>query len=431
MEPHQQELSFWELKALGGPWDFVVVGCGVTGLHAGIELKKQQPRLKVLILENRILGAVASTRNAGFLCLGSPSEIQADQLKLGENGLIELLSTKWAGIQRTLHLLGGKAIGLRNVQGYEVMARDHSRFGRAIPQPETVLSDLHRLNEIMAHASANPVPFTSRRRAKGSPLHQSIPAPYFGSWMPFAETNSDKPSPWGPEAAGRIPIAWEGQVNPFLVRESLLRYARNLGIRIQEGLQVIPAGPQRLSLSSASTKTSENFSISTNLLDINANCIIYATNALTQLLIPDLSPAIIPQRGQMWVSSPLNPADLVRLNGNFHADRGYLYYRTYDGRLLLGGGRNQDLDSEQTTDWFENELISDYLKAYGVEVLGLPEDMPWELRWSGTMGFTQSGIPKCLQLPEGEWLVAGMNGMGMALGPEMGRRVAQMALQSR
>jgi glycine/D-amino acid oxidase-like deaminating enzyme len=26
------------------------------------------------------------------------------------------------------------------------------------------------------------------------------------------------------------------------------------------------------------------------------------------------------------------------------------------------------------------------------------------------------------------WLVAGMNGMGMALGPEMGRRVARWAL---
>jgi glycine/D-amino acid oxidase-like deaminating enzyme len=133
----------------------------------------------------------------------------------------------------------------------------------------------------------------------------------------------------------------------------------------------------------------------------------------------------------MWSTAPLNAVDIARLNGNYHADRGYLYYRTHAGRLLLGGGRNQDFASEQTTEWSENQRISEYLKAYSVDVLGLPPDLEWESRWSGTMGFTQSGLPHCLDLQNGDWLVAGMNGMGMALGPEMGRRVACMALQVR
>lgn len=430
METQQRELSYWEIDALRGPWDFAIVGAGVTGLHAGIELKRMQPGLKVLILENRNLGAVASTRNAGFLCLGSPSEIQADLTKLGETALIEVLSAKWAGIQRTLRMLGGKAIGLRHGQGYELMARDHSQFSRAIPHLDSVLSDLPLFNQLLEQASANPLPFSSKRRSKGYSHHKPLPAPYYGNWKPLGQISSESSSPWGPDAAGLIPIAWEGQVHPFVLRESLIRYARNLGIRIQEGLQVLPAGARRLSIAPASNYRIERFSLSTNLLDIRSNCIIYASNALTNRLLPDLSPEIIPQRGQMWVSSPLNPADRLRLRGNYHADRGYLYYRTHAGRLLLGGGRNQDLASEQTDEWSENKLISDYLKAYSVEVLGLPGDMTWEMRWSGTMGFTQTGIPQCRQWSDGEWLVAGMNGMGMALGPEMGRRVAHMALES-
>ena len=44
------------------------------------------------------------------------------------------------------------------------------------------------------------------------------------------------------------------------------------------------------------------------------------------------------------------------------------------------------------------------------------------------MGFTPSGVPHLHALGTHRWLVAGMNGMGMALGPEMGRRVARWAL---
>lgn len=426
----QKELSYWEIQALSGPWDFVVVGAGVTGLHAAIEIKRQQPRLQVLILESRTLGAVASTRNAGFLCLGSPSELQEDWTKLGENGLMELLSAKWAGIQRTLHLLGGKAIGLRNVLGYEVFARGNSRFAQAIPHHESVLPILPRLNEIMAQASNFPIPFIPKQRKNESIKDKSRHTPYFGDWKPFHGLNPVNPSNWGPDASGCIPIAWEGQVNPFLLRESLLRYARNLGIRVQEGLQVTKTGTNILSVVPASSKPDYKYNLKTNLLDIKLKSIIYATNALTCNLLSNLSPGIIPQRGQMWASAALNPVDLARLNGNFHADRGYLYYRTQQGRLLLGGGRNQDFASEQTDEWSENQLISNYLKSYSVEVLGLPENMEWESRWSGTMGFTVSGLPQCRQLQDGEWLVAGMNGMGMALGPEMGRRVACMALQA-
>jgi len=45
--------SYWEKDQMTGPWDFVIVGAGVTGLNAAIELKRQKPTLRVLVLEPR------------------------------------------------------------------------------------------------------------------------------------------------------------------------------------------------------------------------------------------------------------------------------------------------------------------------------------------------------------------------------------------
>ena len=59
--------SYWEKERMTGPWDYVIVGAGVTGLNAAIELKRQKPNLRVLVLEAKNTGAVASTRSAGFL----------------------------------------------------------------------------------------------------------------------------------------------------------------------------------------------------------------------------------------------------------------------------------------------------------------------------------------------------------------------------
>lgn len=431
MQSGQIEFSYWEKSALSEAWDFVVVGAGVTGLHAAIEIKRRNPRMKVLVLEARSLGAVASTRNAGFLCLGSPSELLADYQNLGEDSLIDLLAAKWAGIQRTLYLLGGNAIGLRNVRGYEVMAMEKSPYSHAVPSHEAVITGLPSLNTLLESAAARALPFTPKRRQKGATRHKPLPTPYFGEWQAFPRGNTAHPSPWGPEAMGLIPMAWEGQVNPFLLRESLLRYARNLGIRIQKGLEFVQRDGHCLVVKPVGPFGHEVSTKFVNTLIIKSKSVIYATNALTKDLQIDQSVSVVPQRGQMWSTAPLNAVDIARLNGNYHADRGYLYYRTHAGRLLLGGGRNQDFDTEQTTEWSENQRISEYLKAYSVDVLGLPPDLEWESRWSGTMGFTQSGLPHCLDLQNGDWLVAGMNGMGMALGPEMGRRVACMALQAR
>lgn len=75
------QLSYWEKEQYFRGNDLVVVGSGIVGLNAAIEYKLKYPRQKVLVLERGILPLGASTKNAGFACFGSVSELNDDLKK--------------------------------------------------------------------------------------------------------------------------------------------------------------------------------------------------------------------------------------------------------------------------------------------------------------------------------------------------------------
>ena len=71
-------LSFWELKNWFWNVDYTIVGSGIVGLHAALKLRNRFPESKILIIEKGMLPQGASTKNAGFACFGSISEIIDD-----------------------------------------------------------------------------------------------------------------------------------------------------------------------------------------------------------------------------------------------------------------------------------------------------------------------------------------------------------------
>ena len=74
-------LSYWEIKNWFTNVDYTIVGSGIVGLHTALRLRERFPESKILILEKGMLPQGASTKNAGFACFGSISEIVED-LKL-------------------------------------------------------------------------------------------------------------------------------------------------------------------------------------------------------------------------------------------------------------------------------------------------------------------------------------------------------------
>ena len=71
-------LSYWELKSWFRNIDFTILGSGIVGLSCAIYLKNQFPKAKILVLEKGMMPHGGRTKNAGFACFGSLSEIISD-----------------------------------------------------------------------------------------------------------------------------------------------------------------------------------------------------------------------------------------------------------------------------------------------------------------------------------------------------------------
>ncbi len=89
------QLSFWEKSQWFDNVDVVVLGSGIVGLHAAYFIKEKNPRLNVLIIERGFLPYGASTRNAGFACIGSASEILNDLDKDPEDKVFHLVEQRY------------------------------------------------------------------------------------------------------------------------------------------------------------------------------------------------------------------------------------------------------------------------------------------------------------------------------------------------
>ncbi|MCB0638351.1 MAG: FAD-binding oxidoreductase, partial [Lewinella sp.] len=95
------EQSFWEWNSFFRDIDFLIIGGGIVGLSAGIYLCEQSPGAKVLVLDRGPLPLGASTRNAGFACFGSMTELLADLSQTSAEVVWELVHRRYQGL-RTL-----------------------------------------------------------------------------------------------------------------------------------------------------------------------------------------------------------------------------------------------------------------------------------------------------------------------------------------
>src|ERR1041384_3666147 len=102
----EPSFSYWERTAFINDTDVVIIGSGIVGLSAALHLKRQQPSLKVTVLERGFLPSGASTKNAGFACFGSLSEQISYLKRSSEQEVLRLVDYKWRGLQRLRENLG-------------------------------------------------------------------------------------------------------------------------------------------------------------------------------------------------------------------------------------------------------------------------------------------------------------------------------------
>lgn len=112
--------SFWENQTYFNDIDLIVIGSGIVGLSAAIAYKEKFKKSKVVVLEKGLLPCGASTKNAGFACFGSVSELLSDLKKNGENTVWQTVEMRIKGLELLKKRLGEKQIDFKELGGYEL-----------------------------------------------------------------------------------------------------------------------------------------------------------------------------------------------------------------------------------------------------------------------------------------------------------------------
>ncbi len=371
------QLSFWEKNSFQ-KYDFIIVGAGILGLSAACEIKERSPHRSVLVLERGIMPSGASTRNAGFACFGSLTEILSDITRIGKEKTFDLVSKRFKGIELLRSRLGDENIGYLNYGGYELINEEH----------------LDALNEI-------------------ENINLALKGIFDSSVFEIKNECVEKFGFNPEEVRSMIYSPFESQIDTGAMMDSMLKYAAGLGIRIIFGCEVTGIGEKENHVNVFC------HSVSDNKTHFECGCVIVCTNAFTGKIFPELK--INPGRGHVLITKPISN---LKFKGVFHFDEGYYYFRNFGDRVIFGGGRNLDFENEKTTDFSLNEKIKEDLTGK-LSGLILP-DTSFEIDqwWTGIMGFNESKMPEVRKLSDRIIFSFSCNGMGIALSSCIAKEIA-------
>ncbi|MCW8982355.1 MAG: FAD-dependent oxidoreductase, partial [Altibacter sp.] len=103
-------LSYWERNTWLQEIDHAIIGSGIVGLSCALALRKKNPKAKIVVFEKGSLPSGASTKNAGFACFGSVSEILEDLKTHTETEVLQLVNDRVAGLELLRETLGDKQL---------------------------------------------------------------------------------------------------------------------------------------------------------------------------------------------------------------------------------------------------------------------------------------------------------------------------------
>ena len=110
-------------------------------------------------------------------------------------------------------------------------------------------------------------------------------------------------------------------------------------------------------------------------------------------------------------------------------DEGYYYFRNYQDRVIFGGGRNVDFETEKTTNFDVNQRILDKL-LNDLEQMILPnQKFEVDHTWSGIMAFGPNKKPILQKQSYRVSVGVRLGGMGVAVGSKIGSELADLMLQ--
>ena len=364
--------SYWEIKEWFTNIDFTIVGSGIVGLNCALELKQQHPKAKILVLEKGMLPQGASSKNAGFACFGSLSELIDDLKTHTEEEVFSLVEKRWEGLQLLRSNLGDKNIDFQQNKGFELF-QDAGFY-------EECLAEKNKINQLL------------------KPLFKHNVFTVDGNIFEFNKIHKNY-----------IINQFEGQIDTGKMVAELLLKVQSAGVKILNNISV------------------ENFEevgskvvVKTNQNEFTTNKLFIATNGFaSQLLKENVQPA----RAQVLITKPIKN---LHIKGTFHLDKGYYYFRNIDDRILFGGGRNLDFKGEETSEFGQTEIIQNKLEEILKTTILPNTGFEIDHRWSGIMGVGNQKKAIVKQLSNNVYCGVRLGGMGVAIGSLVGKELADL-----
>ncbi|AFK04921.1 FAD dependent oxidoreductase [Emticicia oligotrophica DSM 17448] len=369
-------LSFWEKDVFLKKYDVIIVGAGFSGLWLAFFLKKQNPKIQIAILERGVLPTGASTKNAGFSCFGSPTELLENIAVMGVDEAMFLAEQRFRGIKMIEQYFGSE-IEFDACGGTELFIND-GVF-------DDTIHKIDYLNDSIKRIVGNENHFYVDKNIIGN-------AGFYG--FESAITNSV-----------------EGSIHSGKLVNVMIESLQDLKVKFFFGVEV----------DSFEENSGEVCIKTKNNLTFLSKHLCFTTNAFTKQLLPDID--LYPGRGQVLITEPIEG---LNWSGTFHFDKGFYYFRNYQNRVLLGGGRNLNFTLENTDEFGITSLIQEKLEELLFKnIIPNFKQTKIDYRWSGIMAFDETKTPVCKMLSNQVSLSVRMNGMGVALAPTLSELLAK------
>lgn len=343
--------SYWLDRSKGSPeksYDAVIVGAGISGLSTAYWLQKEDPSLKIAIVEKSRLAFGASGRNAGFITCGSVEHFNRMINKHGLDGATAI----WRFAQENLRLLkeeiiqdDGAALSFEHNGAYSLAAQENEF--EELKGVAAIMEKLKIRTEVI----------------DGAQIPNRVGAQKF---------------------CGGIKYLDDASVNPVALVNKIRSRVK---VDLFEGVEAV-----------GFEETSEGLRrLKTDTGTFEAPMILLNLNGYSATMHPWFADKIFPTRGQCLMMESVPRFMDAPCYANFYLD----YFRQLpSGELLIGGFRQVEKATEVGYSDHITEPIQNALHEFVMTHLPQFKNAKVTHRWSGVMGFAKDGEPMVGSIPD-------------------------------
>ncbi len=377
MSTHSHDRCYWHDWTQGRSFDFVIIGGGFVGMYAALAIRSYKPKASIVILDRLNKGAMASSRNAGFACIGSITELIDNVNTYGFDNVREIVKMRYDGLA-VIKEKFGKTIEYNTCGGYELFENSHL-FEQAADQLGVYNNLLKDITDTDTYSIVN-TPH-QMRLAACSILNNHEGHLHTGKYFDALRKQC---------AIGGIEVLLNAHVHSFDEHES--------------AVMINVAGMDE---------------------PMKASFLINCTNSLNPAWVAQHGFELTPVRNQVIVTRDFGQA---YIRGTFHQDEGYIYFRDIGNRILIGGARNRFeqentgvLGANSNNQQFLLDILRQYILPKGIEPT-------IDYAWSGVLSGGKDRRPIIQRTSERIAHSLRLGGMGVAIAPIIGKQVADIAI---